>query len=47
MNKHEPLEVVYIYFDTATFDEIARDVKVKNIQIPGDHECHHRAVFQS
>ena len=26
--EHAPLEVVYIYFDTATFDEIERDVKV-------------------
>ena len=26
--EHAPLEAVYIYFDTATFDEIERDVKV-------------------
>ena len=25
---HAPLEAVYIYFDTATYDEIERDVKV-------------------
>ena len=25
---HAPLEAVYIYFDTATYDEIARDEKV-------------------
>ena len=26
--KHAPLEAVYIYFDTATYDEIERDEKV-------------------
>ena len=26
--EHAPLEAVYIFFDTATYDEIARDVKV-------------------
>ena len=26
---HAPLEAVYIYFDTATYDEIERDEKVK------------------
>ena len=26
--EHAPLEAVYIYFDTATYDEIERDVKV-------------------
>ena len=25
---HAPLEAVYIYFDTATYDEIERDEKV-------------------
>ena len=34
VNEHAPLEAVYIYFDTATFDEIERDVKVKTY-IPG------------
>ena len=29
MLEHAPLEAVYIYFDTATYDEIERDVKVK------------------
>ena len=28
MIEHAPLQSVYIYFDTATFDEIERDVKV-------------------
>ena len=28
MIEHPPLEAVYIYFDTATYDEIERDVKV-------------------
>ena len=26
--EHAPLEAVYIYFDTATYDEIERDQKV-------------------
>ena len=26
--EHAPLEAIYIYFDTATYDEIERDVKV-------------------
>ena len=25
-----PLEAVYIYFDTATYDQIERDIKVDN-----------------
>ena len=28
MIEHAPLEAVYIYFGTATYDEIERDVKV-------------------
>ena len=28
MIEHAPLQSVYIYFDTATYDEIERDVKV-------------------
>ena len=28
MIEHAPLQPVYIYFDTATYDEIERDVKV-------------------
>ena len=28
MLEHAPLEAVYIYFDTATYDEIESDVKV-------------------
>ena len=27
MIEHAPLQSVYIYFDTATYDEIERDVK--------------------
>ena len=27
MIEHAPLQFVYIYFDTATYDEIKRDVK--------------------
>ena len=29
MLDHAPLEAVYIFFDTATFDNIERDQKVK------------------
>ena len=29
--EHAPLEAVYIFFDTATYNEIERDVKVKNL----------------
>ena len=28
MLEHAPLEAVYVYFDTATYDEIESDVKV-------------------
>ena len=28
MRDHAPLEAVYIYFDTATFDDIERDKKI-------------------
>ena len=28
MQEHAPLEAVYIFFDTATYDEIERDEKV-------------------
>ena len=29
MLEHAPLEAVYIYFNTATYDEIGRDEKVR------------------
>ena len=29
--EHAPLEAVYIFFDSATFDEIERDVKVTHL----------------
>ena len=29
--EHAQLEAVYIYFDTATYDEIERDVKVTRV----------------
>ena len=29
--EHLPLEKVYIFFDTATYDEIERDVKVNTV----------------
>ena len=28
VSEHAPLEAVYIYFDTASYDEIERDEKV-------------------
>ena len=28
VDQHTPLEEVFIFFDTATYDEIERDVKV-------------------
>ena len=31
--EHTPLETVYIYFDTATYDGIERDVKVLEISM--------------
>ena len=33
MLEHAPLEAVYIYFDTATYDEIESDVKVMSLFI--------------
>ena len=30
--EHAPLEAVYIFFDTATYDQIERDVKVSVFQ---------------
>ena len=30
--EHAPLEAVYVFFDTATYDEIQRDVKVETFQ---------------
>ena len=36
--EHAPLDAVYIYFDTATYDEIGRDEKVlKFLFVPGKH----------
>ena len=31
---HAPLEAVYIFFDTATYNEIERDVKVTKDTVP-------------
>ena len=31
--EHAPLEAVYIYFDTATYDEIERDEKVSFLAV--------------
>ena len=33
--EHAPLEAVYIYFDTATYDEIERDEKVTSLTAIG------------
>ena len=33
MLEHAPLEEVYIYFDTATYDEIERDEKVLHLGV--------------
>ena len=35
MLEHAPLEAVYIFFDTATYDEIERDEKVKVLTSKG------------
>ena len=40
--EHSPLEAVYIFFDTATFDEIERDVKVVFFQ--AFRLCHRHCV---
>ena len=32
--EHAPLEAVYIYFDTATYDEIEKDQKVTLVAFP-------------
>ena len=32
--EHAPLEAVYIFFDTATYNEIERDVKVTKNTVP-------------
>ena len=32
--EHAPLEAVYIFFDTATYNEIERDVKVTKDTVP-------------
>ena len=34
---HPSLEAVYIYFDTSTYDEIKRDVKVSSNRIWVNH----------
>ena len=35
--EHAPLEAVYIYFDTATYDEIERDEKVLTLICLSEH----------
>ena len=37
--EHAPLEAVYIYFDTATYDEIERDEKVFIAFVVSNFKC--------
>ena len=37
---HAPLEAVYIFFDTATYNEIERDVKVPKDTVPAFRFIH-------
>ena len=38
--EHAPLEAVYIFFDTATYNEIERDVKVTKDTVPAIRFIH-------
>ena len=38
--EHAPLEAVYIFFDTATYNEIERDVKVTKDTVPAFEFIH-------
>ena len=38
--EHAPLEAVYIFFDTATYNEIERDVKVTEDTVPAFEFIH-------
>ena len=42
--EHIPLEVVYIFFDTATYNEIERDVKVTKDTVPAFRFVHCSAL---
>ena len=42
--EHAPLEAVYIFFDTATYNEIERDVKVTKDTVPAFGFIHCNAL---
>ena len=42
--EHAPLEAVYIFFDTATYNEIERDVKVTKYTVPAFRYIHCNAL---
>ena len=42
--EHAPLEAVYIFFDTATYNEIERDVKVTKDTVPAFGFVHCNAL---
>ena len=42
--EHAPLEAVYIFFDTATYNEIERDVKVTEDTVPAFEFIHCNAL---
>ena len=44
MLDHAPLEAVYIFFDTATYNEIERDVKVTKDTVPAFRFIHCNAL---
>ena len=49
MDQHTPLEEVIIFFDTATYDQIERDIKVnsltKILAFKGNTPCKKSIVF--
>ena len=42
--EHAPLEAVYVFFDTATYNEIERDVKVTKDTVPAFGFIHCNAL---
>ena len=45
MLEHAPLKAVYIYFDTATYDEIKRDEKVQALFYIVYHMSDEKVLF--
>ena len=45
MLEHAPLKAVYIYFDTATYDEIERDEKVQALFCKVYHMSYEKVMF--